>query len=118
MKIPFSIPLLSLFPLLANAYTWQFTTQPRQCQNVTLAVQGSGQPPYSLLIIPVGPSPLPNNTEVRTIQNISFSGSSTTLSFELTYPGDSSFVAVVRIYFTCHILAAICSYRSTLFAGQ
>jgi hypothetical protein len=94
------IPFLLLFPLLANAYTWQFTSQPRQCQNLSLAVQGSGQPPYSLLIIPTGPTPLPNNTEVRLIQNIPFPGSSTTLSFKLDYPENSSFVAVVSSYFT------------------
>src|ERR1700761_2941447 len=87
-----------LFLRYASAYTWQFTSPPRQCQNVSIAVQGSGQPPYSLLIIPSGPTPLPNNTEVRTIQNIPFSGSSTSLSFELNYPENSSFVAVVCLY--------------------
>ena len=79
----------------ASAYTWQFTSQPLQCQNVSIAVQGSGQPPYSLLLIPSGPSLLPNNIEVRTIQNISFTGTSTTLSFNLNFPENSSFVAVV-----------------------
>ena len=93
--IPFSI---LLFLHYANAYTWQFTSQPRQCQNVSIAVHGSGQPPYSLLLIPSGPTPLPNNTEVRTIKNIPFSGSSTSLSFNLNYPEDSSFVAVVCLY--------------------
>jgi len=83
------------FPPYTTAYTWQFTSQPRQCQNVSIAVQGSGKPPYSLLIIPSGPTPLSNNTEVRTIQNISFPGSSTSLSFKLNFPENSSFVAVV-----------------------
>ena len=109
MKIPFSLALLSLFPLLANGYTWQFASQPRQCQNISVVIQGSGQPPYSLLIIPTGATPLPNNTEVRTIQDIPFSGSSTTLSFKLNYPENSSFVAVVRSYFTRHIFC----YRSS-----
>lgn len=90
--IPFFFFLLLRY---ANAYTWQFTSQPRQCQNVSLAVQGSGQPPYSLLIIPNGPTPLANNIEVRTVQSIPFSGSSTSLSFKLNYPENSSFVAVV-----------------------
>lgn len=106
MKIPFSLSVILLFPLLGNAYTWQFTSPPLQCNNVTLSIQGSGgQPPYSLLIVPVGPSPLPNNTEVRPIQNIPFSGTSTTLSFNLNYPANSSFVAVVRSYLSCHILS-------------
>lgn len=101
MKIPTPVCLLllSLFPLLARAYTWQFNSQPRQCQNVSLSVMGSGQPPYNLLIIPYGPTPLPNNTEVRTIQNIPFPGNSNTLTFELNYPENSSFVAVVSCCF-------------------
>ncbi|KAI9458689.1 hypothetical protein BJY52DRAFT_1416434 [Lactarius psammicola] len=78
-----------------SAYSWQLTSQPRQCQNVSIAIQGSGQPPYSLLLVPSGPSPLPNQTEVRTIQNISFTGTSTFLDFKLNYPEGSSFVAVV-----------------------
>jgi hypothetical protein len=119
MKIPCPLTAILLFPLLVNAYTWQFTSQPHQCQNVTLSVQGSGgQPPYSLLIIPTGPSPLPNNTEVRSVLNIPFSGTSTTLSFNLNYPENSSFVAVVRSYLSRHIFSIISSYRSTLFAGQ
>jgi hypothetical protein len=121
MKIPCFLPVTAilLFPLLINAYTWQFTSQPRQCQNVSLSVQGSGgQPPYSLLLIPTGPPPLPNNTEVRLAQNIPFSGTSTTLSFYLNYPENTTFVAVVRSYLSLHIFPAIFSYRSTLFAGQ
>ena len=108
MKIPSSLTVISLFPLLINAYTWQFTSQPRQCQNVSLAVQGSGgQPPYYVVIVPTGPSPLPNNTEVRSILSIPFSGTSTTLSFKLNYPENSSFVAVVRSYLSRHIFSVI-----------
>jgi hypothetical protein len=119
MKIPCSLTVIPLFPLLINAYTWQFTSQPRQCQNLSLSVQGSGgQPPYNLVIIPTGPSPLPNNTEVRSILNIPFSGTSTTLSFKLNYPENSSFVAVVRSYLSRHIFSVIFSYRSTSFAGR
>ena len=120
MKIPFcSLSIILLFPLLVNAYTWQFTSQPRQCQNVSLSIQGSGgQPPYSLLIIPTGPSPLPNNTEVRSVLDIPFSGTSTTLSFNLNYPENSSFVAVVRSYLSRHIVYVISSYCPTSFTGQ
>lgn len=93
MKIPCSLVVILLFPLV-NAYTWEFTSPPTQCGNVTLSISGSGgQPPYNLLIIPNGPSPLPNDVEVRTIQNIPFSG--TSMSFKLNYPENSSFVAVV-----------------------
>lgn len=118
MKIPCSLTLILLFPLLVNAYTWQFTSQPRQCQNVSLAIDGSGgKPPYSLLIIPTGPSPLPNNTEVRSVLEIPFSGTSSTLSFKLNYPENSSFVAVVRSHLFRHIFPIISSYRLTLLAG-
>ncbi|KAF8257135.1 hypothetical protein EI94DRAFT_1760487 [Lactarius quietus] len=58
----------------ATAYTWQLTSQPSQCQ-----------PPYSLLLVP----------SVRTVQNIPFPGNSTSLTFNLDYPANSSFVAVV-----------------------
>jgi len=119
MKTLCSLAVILLFPLFVNAYTWQFTSPPRQCENVTLSIQGSGgQPPYSLLILPHGSSPLPNKTEVRTIQNIPFPGTSTTLSFHLNYPENSTFVAVVRSYLSRHIFSAISSYRPTLFAGQ
>ncbi|KAH9061117.1 hypothetical protein EDB87DRAFT_1612047 [Lactarius vividus] len=94
LSIPFFF-FFFFFPYYASAYTWQFTSQPRQCQNVSIDVQGSGQPPYSLLLIPNGPSPLPNNTEVRTIQNIHSLDQAQSLSFNLNYPEGSSFVAVV-----------------------
>ena len=121
MKIPCPLTVILLFPLLVNAYTWKFTSPPRQCENVSLSIEGSGgQPPYSLLILPDGASPLPNKTEVRSILNIPFSGTSTTLSFNLNYPENSSFVAVVRSYLSRHFFPVISSYhpRATLFAGQ
>ncbi len=117
--IPYSLTVILLFPLLVNAYTWRFTSPPRQCENVTLSIQGSGgQPPYSLLILPHGPPSLPNKVEVRKLQNIPFSGTSTTLSFKLNYPENSSFVAVVLSYLSRHMFSVISSYRPTLFAGQ
>jgi hypothetical protein len=119
MKTPCSLTVILLFPLLVNAYTWQFTSQPIQCSTVSLAIRGSGgQPPYSLLILPTGASPLPQNVEVRPVLNIPFSGTSTTLSFKLNYPENSSFVAVVRSYLSRHIFAISSSYRFSSFAGQ
>jgi hypothetical protein len=121
MKIPCCLSVILLFPLgpLVNAYTWQFSSPPRQCEDVTISIQGSGgQPPYSLMILPIGPSPLPNNVEVRTIMKKPFSGTSTTLSFSLNYPENSSFVAVVRSYLSRHIFSVISSYRPILLAGQ
>ena len=103
-----SLTFLLLFPLLANAYTWKFTSQPRQCQNLSLSVQGSGQPPYNLLLLPTGPNPFQNTTEFRKIHNIPFSGNS--LSFKLDYPENSSFVAVVCSSLShriCHFLISL-----------
>jgi hypothetical protein len=119
MRIPYSLTVILLFPLLVHAYTWKFTSPPRQCGNVTLSIEGSGgQPPYSLLIIPNGASPLPNEVEVRSIMNIPFPGTSTTLSFDLNYPENSTFVAVVRSYLFPHTFSVVFSYRPTSFAGQ
>ncbi|KAI0312159.1 hypothetical protein OF83DRAFT_1067664 [Amylostereum chailletii] len=88
--LPFLLPSVSF-----AAFTWKFTSTPHQCQDLSVSVSGSGQPPYSLLIIPSGPTILPNAIEARTIQQHDFDGDSTTLTFKLNYPADSGFVAVV-----------------------
>lgn len=88
---------LSFSPLVSS-YTWSFTTTPQQCATLSLQISGSGSPPYSVLVIPYGPTPLPNNTEVRTIVYQQFDGSSTSTSFQLKYPSTSQFVAVVSIF--------------------
>jgi hypothetical protein len=82
-------------PLFADAYTWQFKSQPTQCGNVSISVSGGGSPPYEVLIIPVGSSPLPNNIEARKIQDQT-GFTSSDISFKLNFPADSQFVAVVR----------------------
>lgn len=86
------LPLL-LFSSLCSAFTFNFTSTPRQCNNLSFAISGSGQPPYSVLIIPFGPTPLSNYTEVRRIVQQTFNGTSTSL--QLKYPQNSQFVAVV-----------------------
>ncbi|KAJ7485360.1 hypothetical protein FB451DRAFT_1337599 [Mycena latifolia] len=80
--------------LLSSAYTWSFASQPTQCGNVSISVSG-GSPPYRVLVIPYGSSPLPNNIEARKIQDEPFPGTSSDLSFKLNYPADSQFVAVL-----------------------
>jgi hypothetical protein len=88
---------LALFPLIVSAFSFTINNTPQQCQNLSISVTGSGQPPYSALILPFGPTPLPNNTEVRRILDIPFNGDSTSLSFQLTYPENSQFVVVVSL---------------------
>lgn len=79
----------------AYAYTWTFKSPPQQCGNLTINVSGGGVPPYRVLIIPFGPSPLPNNVEARRILDVPFEGNSTELTFQLKYPQNSQLVAVV-----------------------
>ena len=87
-----------LFPSLAYAYTFKFTSVPTQCQELSLAIEGQGSPPYRVLIIPVGPSTAPNNVEVRRVIDQTFPNDGTTVSFPLRFPANSQFVAVVRLF--------------------
>jgi len=83
----------------ASAYSWYFESPPKQCSDVTIKITGAdGRPPYRILIIPSGPSPLVNNTEVRRILDLPFPDNSDSLTFRLNYPENSQFVAVVRIF--------------------
>lgn len=95
--ISFSIPFF-LFPSLVAAYTFKFTSVPTQCQELSLAIEGQGSPPYEVLIIPVGPSTAPNNVEVRTVVDQTFPNNGTAVSFPLRFPTNSQFVAVVRLF--------------------
>jgi len=81
----------------ANAYTWNLRNNPQQCQNLTIdLIGGGGQSPFRILIIPFGPSPLPNNTEARRIQEVVFAtGDARNGNVMLNYPENSQFVAVV-----------------------
>ncbi|KAI0764624.1 hypothetical protein BD413DRAFT_437794, partial [Trametes elegans] len=89
-------PLLAAAPYaaLAAAYSFTFKSTPRQCRNLELEISGSGSPPYSVLIVSFGPTPLPNSVEARRITNVAFNDSSSA-SFQLKFPENSQFVAVV-----------------------
>ncbi len=90
---------LSILPSFSFAYSFDFTNTPKQCGNLSLSVTGpGGQPPYSILLIPYGPSTLPNNIEARRITQQNFSGTDTTLSFQLKFPSNTQFVAVVSLF--------------------
>ncbi|KAF8439133.1 hypothetical protein L210DRAFT_3621871 [Boletus edulis BED1] len=95
MSPPHSALSILLSAALVSAYSFTFTSKPQQCANLSLQISGSGKPPYSVLIIPYGPSPLSNNVEVRTIVSQQFSGDDSSLSFQLKFPANSQFVAVV-----------------------
>ncbi|KAI6019848.1 hypothetical protein F5J12DRAFT_813617 [Pisolithus orientalis] len=80
---------------VVSGFSFTFTSEPQQCANLSLSITGAGTPPYSVLIIPYGPSPLPNNVEARTIVYEQFPGNSSSVSFQLKYPSTSQFVTVV-----------------------
>ncbi|KAF7325901.1 hypothetical protein MKEN_00440900 [Mycena kentingensis (nom. inval.)] len=93
MKLAPSLVVAASSPLLASAFSWSFKGgQPTQCGNITIAASG-GSPPYSVLVIPFGSSPLPNNIEARKIQ--SQSSDSADINFKLNFPANSQFVAVL-----------------------
>lgn len=81
-----------------QAYTWSFQDPPAQCSNLTINIANgtdNGTPPFRIFIIPSGPSPLPNNTEVRKIMDVPFPDNQRQVTFSLPYPENSQFVAVV-----------------------
>ncbi|KAF5360418.1 hypothetical protein D9756_004972 [Leucocoprinus leucothites] len=86
----------------ANAYTWNLRSDPRQCQNMTIDLSGTGgQPPFRILIVPFGATPLSNNIEARKIQETVFArGNDRSGSVMLNYPANSQFVAV-DLYYYC-----------------
>lgn len=98
MELLLPLLLLSSSSLVAG-YTWTFKENPRQCSNLTINVEGDGgKPPYRVLIIPSGPTPLPNNIEARRIIDMPFPGNERQISFLLPYPENSLFVAVVSTF--------------------
>jgi hypothetical protein len=86
---------LAFYPLIAFGFSFTINNTPQQCQNLSISITGSGQAPYRAVVVPFGPTPLPNNVEVRKILDLPFPGNSTSLSFQLSYPENSQFVVVV-----------------------
>lgn len=95
--LPILLTLSSLSTLSA-AYTWKFASPPQQCSNLTVSLSGSGGvPPYRLLVLPNGPTPLSSGVEVRKILDVPFPDGASSVSFKLKYPAFSQLVAVVSI---------------------
>lgn len=105
---PLVLLQLITLPTFSAAYSWVFNASPQQCSNLSISITGSGTPPYRVLIIPFGPTPLPNDTEVRRIVDHSFEGDSTSTSFAINYPENSQFVAVVSRLFSPSIRLVLC----------
>ena len=101
----------------ASAYTWNLRNDPQQCQNLTIdLIGGDGQPPFRILIIPFGPSPLPNNTEARRIQEVVFAtGDAKNGNVMLNYPENSQFVAVVSSTAVSHSYSGVLRFWLGLF---
>jgi len=86
---------LALHLRTSSGFSFTINNTPQQRSNLNISIIGSGLPPYSAVIVPYGPTTLPNNVDVRTILDIPFGGISTSTSFKLTYPENSQFVVVV-----------------------
>jgi hypothetical protein len=84
--------LLSLLisSLRVMAFSFNFTSPPNQCNNVSLSWT-SGTPPYSILMVPIGALDGP---EIRTIIDVNVT-SDTTYTQMLAFPAKSQFVAVM-----------------------
>jgi hypothetical protein len=111
--LPFIQFALLFSPFVSAGYSWSFQNQPRQCQNLNITIDGTGQPPYSVLILPFGATPLPNNVEARVIVNVPFDGN--TANFQLKYPSNSQFVAVVSLSYQLQFRCGVRHlYRSVM----
>ncbi|KAL0067450.1 hypothetical protein AAF712_005437 [Marasmius tenuissimus] len=87
--------LFFAFPSNSLGYTWNFKSTPTQCGQLTIAISGQGSPPYSVLILPSGQTSFQNGTEVRKIIEANSTADSSEITFQLKYPANSQFVAVV-----------------------
>jgi hypothetical protein len=105
---------LLAFPTLSAAYSWKFEATPQQCSNLTISISGDGgKPPYRVLILPFGPTPLANNVEARKIADQPFMGNSTSVTFKLNYPANSQLVAVVSLPSMFFLFLVYCGTRNS-----
>ena len=75
-------------------FTWNYPVAARQCSTFSVVVNGTDVVfPLRVLLVPVGPSPLP--FEVRKVMEVIFPTSSLNVSFTLPYPTNSKFVGLV-----------------------
>ncbi|EJD46973.1 hypothetical protein AURDEDRAFT_164034 [Auricularia subglabra TFB-10046 SS5] len=74
---------------LVDAYSFYFSSQPTQCQPLTVHIEGEGKPPYRLLLADGNPA-----YESGRWTDVRFSGSSHTIQ-ALQWSGGSQIVAMV-----------------------
>ena len=89
LLLPFLFALAA-FSAPANTFSFWFTSPPAQCANVTVQWT-NGQPPYTLLLVPVGHL----NPETRTIAQFDIEQGNQ-VTFPLRFPAQSQFVAVLN----------------------
>ncbi|KIJ36298.1 hypothetical protein M422DRAFT_261251 [Sphaerobolus stellatus SS14] len=83
------VSLLTL-PTLALSYSFQLTSAPTQCGQLSLELtEGQGSPPYTALVVPFGANPTPDGERRRIFQHV-FSGQTT--NFTMPYPANGGFV--------------------------
>lgn len=96
-----AVLLATLLAPGAAAFSFDFTSPPRQFQDLSFNISGSGNPPYHATIIPIGAKPSGFTNDARQIYDLPFNDSSS-LSFQLRYPEDSQFIVVVcNAWFLC-----------------
>src|ERR1700683_3090939 len=83
---------LALHLQTSSAFSFTLNNTPQQYSNLNISITGSGQPPYSAVIVPYITAP---STDTREVLVFPFNGVSTSVSFELTYPQNSQFVVAV-----------------------
>jgi len=109
LSLILSAATVLLLPEFVSAYTWQWESVPKQCGNLSIQISG-GSPPYHVMTIPSGSTPFNNGTEVRQI--LDQSSLSSLVNFQLTYPANSTFVAVVSLVFILfHIALAMVLFQ-------
>lgn len=90
-----AVLLAALLAPGAAAFSFDFTSPPRQFQDLSFNISGSGNPPY------IGAKPSGFTNDARQIYDLPFNDSSS-LSFQLRYPEDSQFIVVVcNAWFLC-----------------
>lgn len=84
---------------LVSSYSWAFDNAPSQCNPLVISItdQTGGEPPYTLLVVPHGNTPLQNLVEVRQVLSIPFN-TTTQVNFTLNYPATSELVALVSVF--------------------